>query len=53
MSYELIAILMFSSMMLMLMTGQRVFGAIGFIAVVAALLLWGDGAGLISAFQPR
>ena len=37
MSYELIAILMFSSMMLMLMTGQRVFGAIGFIAVVAAL----------------
>ncbi len=43
MSYEMIAILMFSSMMLMLLTGQRVFGAIGFIAVVAALLLWGDG----------
>lgn len=37
MSYELIATLMFSSMMLMLLTGQRVFGAIGFIAVVAAL----------------
>ncbi len=32
MSYEMIAILMFSSMMLMLLTGQRVFGAIGFIA---------------------
>ena len=43
MSYELIAILMFSTMMLMLLTGQRVFGAIGFVAVVAALLLWGDG----------
>ena len=43
MSYELIAILMFSSMMLMLLTGQRVFGAIGVVAVVAALFLWGDG----------
>jgi tripartite ATP-independent transporter DctM subunit len=43
MSYELIALLMFSSMMLMLLTGQRVFGAIGFVAVVAALVLWGDG----------
>jgi tripartite ATP-independent transporter DctM subunit len=43
MSYELIAILMFSTMMLMLLTGQRVFGAIGFVAVVAALALWGDG----------
>lgn len=43
MSYELIAILMFSTMMLMLMTGQRVFGAIGFVAVVSALFLWGTG----------
>ncbi len=43
MSYELIAILMFSSMMLMLMTGQRVFGAIGGVAAVAALTLWGVG----------
>ena len=43
MSYELIAILMFSTMMLMLLTGQRVFGAIGFVAVVSAFLLWGDG----------
>ena len=34
---------MFSTMMLMLMTGQRVFGAIGFVAVAAALLLWGTG----------
>ena len=32
MDQNLIAILMFSTMMLMLMTGQRVFGAIGFVA---------------------
>ena len=44
MSYEWIAILMFSTMMLMLLTGQRVFGAIGFVATVFALALWGDGA---------
>ncbi len=43
MSYELIAILMFSLMMLMLMTGQRVFGAIGGVAAISALLLWGTG----------
>lgn len=47
MSYELIAILMFSSMMLMLMTGQRVFGAIGGVAVIAALALWGTGGSTI------
>ena len=45
MSYEAIAILMFSMMMLMLLTGQRVFGAIGFIAVVSAFFLWGDRGG--------
>ena len=45
MSYEIIAILMFSTMMLMLLTGQRVFGAIGFVAVVAAFFLWGDRGG--------
>ena len=44
MSYEAIAILMFSMMMLMLVTGQRVFGAIGFVATVFALALWGEGA---------
>jgi len=43
MSYELIAILMFSSMMLMLMTGQRVFAAIGAVGVIAALSLYGTG----------
>ncbi len=43
MSYDLIAILMFSTMMLMMATGQRVFGAIGFVAVLASVLLWGVG----------
>ena len=51
MSYELIGILMFSSMMLMLATGQRVFGAIGFVAVLAALLLWGDRGGYDLGFS--
>jgi tripartite ATP-independent transporter DctM subunit len=44
MSYELIAILIFTSMMLMLLTGQRVFGAIGGVATLFSLLLWGKGA---------
>ncbi len=44
MSYEIIAILIFTSMMLMLLTGQRVFGAIGGVATLFALLLWGNGA---------
>ena len=43
MSHNLIALLMFSSMMLLLLTGKRVFGAIGFVAAAAALMLWGDG----------
>tara|TARA_B100001248_G_scaffold138490_1_gene104026 strand:- start:973 stop:2310 length:1338 start_codon:yes stop_codon:yes gene_type:complete len=42
-SYETIAITMFATMLLMLLTGQRVFGAIGFVAAMAALLVWGDG----------
>jgi len=48
MSYEMIAILMFSSMMLMLLTGQRVFAAIGSVAIIAALTLWGDGGSQIA-----
>ena len=44
MSHDYIALLMFSTMMVMLLTGQRIFGAIGFVATAAALLLWGDGA---------
>ncbi len=43
MPYELIGLLMFSSMMLMLFTGQRMFGAIGAVAAVAAITLWGVG----------
>ncbi|MHB0953935.1 MAG: TRAP transporter large permease [Allorhizobium sp.] len=43
MSYEMIALLMFTSMMMSMLTGQRVFAAIGFVGVVAAALLWGNG----------
>jgi len=43
MSYELIALTMFLSMIVMLLTGQRIFGAIGFVAVASAMLLWGEG----------
>ncbi|MEZ5780352.1 MAG: TRAP transporter large permease subunit [Rhizobiaceae bacterium] len=43
MSYDLIAIFMFSSMMLLLLTGQRVFAVIGFVGAAAAILLWGEG----------
>jgi len=43
MSYEFIALMMFSTMMVMLLTGQRVFGAIGFVAVASAMALWGTG----------
>ena len=50
MNYELIALLMFATMMLMLLTGQRVFGAIGFVGAFAALWLWGDG-GSVMAFS--
>ena len=44
MSHDLIALLLFSGMMLMLMTGQRVFGAIGFVGAAAAVFLgWNNG----------
>jgi hypothetical protein len=52
-SYELIALFMFSSMMLLLLTGQRVFGAIGAVAVIAALSLWGTGGVRHSVFARR
>ncbi|MFZ2871935.1 TRAP transporter large permease [Zavarzinia sp.] len=48
MSYEFIALLMFASMMLLLLTGQRVFAVIGFVGSAAALLLWGDGSAELS-----
>ena len=43
MSHEAIALLMFASMMLLLLTGQRFFGVIGFVAATFALMLWGTG----------
>ena len=43
MSQEHIALFMFAAMMLMLISGQRVFGAIGAIAAIAAITLWGTG----------
>jgi tripartite ATP-independent transporter DctM subunit len=44
MTYEMIALLMFASMVVLLTTGQRVFAAIGFVGAGAALLLYGPGA---------
>ena len=44
MSYEWIALLMFTSMMFLLASGTRVFGAIGFVGSFFALMLWGEGA---------
>ena len=44
MSYEMIAILMALSLVMLLVTGQRVFAAIGFVASAAALMLYGQGA---------
>ncbi|MBX6320513.1 MAG: TRAP transporter large permease subunit [Rhodospirillaceae bacterium] len=43
MSSELISLFMFGAMMLLLATGQRVFGVIGFVGTAAALWLWGQG----------
>jgi tripartite ATP-independent transporter DctM subunit len=42
-SYELIAGLMFASMLTLMLTGQRVFAAVGFVAAGVALLLYGTG----------
>ncbi|MCC5959835.1 MAG: TRAP transporter large permease subunit [Rhodobacteraceae bacterium] len=50
MSYEMIAALMFGSMLVVMLTGQRMFGVIGFVAVVAAIGLWGDRGGHDLAF---
>jgi tripartite ATP-independent transporter DctM subunit len=44
MSYEAIALSMFGGMLVMLLTGQRIFAAIGFVSAIAALFLWGEGA---------
>jgi tripartite ATP-independent transporter DctM subunit len=34
---------MFSTLMLLMLTGQRVFGVMGFVGVVCAIFLWGEG----------
>jgi tripartite ATP-independent transporter DctM subunit len=44
MTPEFITLFMFATMMALLMTGQQVFGVIGFVGSAAALWLWGEGA---------
>lgn len=44
MSAEMITIFMFATMLVLMLTGQRVFGVIGFVGSAAALWLWGNGA---------
>jgi len=34
---------MFGGMLIMMLTGQRIFAAIGFVSAIAALFLWGNG----------
>ena len=43
MSYSLMAILMFVSMLVLLLTGRHIFAVIGAVATGFALLLWGAG----------
>ncbi|MCB5411070.1 TRAP transporter large permease [Pseudogemmobacter faecipullorum] len=50
MGYEFIALAMFAGMMALLLTGARVFSGIGFVAVIAAVALWGDRGGYDIAF---
>jgi tripartite ATP-independent transporter DctM subunit len=45
-----IALLMFGTMLVLMLTGQRMFGVIGFVAVVAAIWLWGERGGYDLAF---
>jgi len=47
MPYEYIAVTMFGGMLLLLLTGQRVFAVIGFVAALAGVLLWGTGGSAI------
>jgi tripartite ATP-independent transporter DctM subunit len=54
MSSEFITLFMFATMMVLLFTGQRVFGVIGFVGAAAALWLWGQGSAELpfnAAFQ--
>ncbi|MCU9847396.1 TRAP transporter large permease subunit [Defluviimonas sp. WL0024] len=50
MTPNMIAMSMFGAMLVLLFSGQRMFGMIGFVAVVAALWLWGDRGGYDIAF---
>jgi tripartite ATP-independent transporter DctM subunit len=43
MNFELVAILMFASMLVMLLTGRHIFAVIGGVASAFALILWGKG----------
>src|SRR5690625_3860715 len=43
MPYEYIAVTMFGGMLVLLVTGQRVFAVIGFVAAISAVMLWGTG----------
>ena len=43
MPQDMIALSMFGAMLLLLLTGQRVFGAIGAVAAIAAVVLFGTG----------
>ena len=45
MSYELIGMSMFGGMLLMMLTGQRIFAAIGFVSAIAALFSVGQWRG--------
>ena len=43
MSHDMIALTMFGSMVVLLLTGQRVFAAVGFVASMMVLMLYGTG----------
>jgi tripartite ATP-independent transporter DctM subunit len=43
MNFELVAVLMFASMIIMLVTGRHIFAIIGAVAAAFALILWGKG----------
>ena len=43
MSYELVAILMFLTMFVVLLTGRQIYAIIGGVSSIFALILWGKG----------
>ena len=46
-----VILLMFSSLMVLMLTGQRVFAVIGFVGSFCGLLLWGHGGGADMSFN--